>query len=292
MIKPSRAYRVFTVLNLVILSAIAILCVLPLIHVLAVSLSDKQSVTAYLVKLWPIGFNTHAYRESFKSNGLLNAFRVSILRILLGTAISMFLTMLAAYSMSKDDRQFRGRTAYAWYFVFTMLFGGGLIPTYLMVKGVGITDSIWALVLPGAVNVFNVVLMMNFFRGIPRELEEAALIDGSGHFRILFLIFFPISLPSFATLTLFNLVNHWNAWFDGMIYMTKAGNYPLATLLRSIVANFDYSKLGMNPSDVKFLSERSIKSAQIFIGTVPILLVYPFLQKYFIKGMTLGSVKE
>lgn len=292
MFKLSFSNRMFHIANNILLSIVAILCILPMIHVLAVSLSSDYATTSYLVKFWPVGFNLDAYKAALTSNNFIVAFKVSVLRTVLGTIITMFLTMLAAYSMSKEDRYFKGRTLYAWFFVFTMLFHGGLIPLYLVVQKTGLTNSIWALILPVAVNVFNVVLMMNFFRGIPKELEEAAMIDGAGHFRVLFIIFFPISLPSIATLSLFTMVFHWNAWFDGMIYMNKADQFPLATFLQALVASFDYTKIGLNPTDLENLSDRSLKSALIFIGTLPILLVYPFLQKYFVKGMTLGSVKE
>ncbi|MNI02770.1 Inner membrane ABC transporter permease protein YcjP [compost metagenome] len=292
MFKLSFSNKMFQFTNSFFLSIMAFLCILPLIHVLAVSLSSDYATTSYLVKFWPVGFNLAAYKTALDSNNFIIAFKVSVLRTLLGTLITMFLTMLAAYSMSKEDRYFKGRTFYAWFFVFTMLFHGGLIPTYLVVQKTGLTNTIWALIIPVAVNVFNVVLMMNFFRGIPKELEEAAMIDGAGHFRILFTIFFPISLPSIATLSLFTMVFHWNSWFDGMIYMNKADQFPLATFLQAIVAGFDYTKIGLNPSDLEELSERSLKSALMFIGIFPILLVYPFLQRYFVKGMTLGSVKE
>jgi len=292
MLKLSFSNRVFQYTNNIFLLIVAVLCILPMIHVLAVSFSANYATTSYLVKLWPIGFNLTAYEKALNSNNFLLAFRVSVLRTVIGTGISMLLTMLAAYSMSKENYKFRGRTVYAWFFVFTMLFHGGLIPTYMVVQKVGLTNTFWALILPVAVNVFNVVLMMNFFRGIPKELEEAAAIDGAGHFRILFTLFIPISLPSIATLSLFTMVFHWNAWFDGMIYMNQADKIPLATFLQALITGFDYTQIGLNPADLENLSERSLKSALIFIGTLPILLVYPFLQKYFVKGMTLGSVKE
>ncbi|CAI6059922.1 carbohydrate ABC transporter permease [Cohnella sp. JJ-181] len=292
MYKISLSYRLFNAANMVFLAATALLCVLPMVHVLAVSLSSDHATTAYLVKFWPIGFNLASYEKAMNSNSFLIAFQMSVLRTVAGTALTMFLTLLAAYSMSKDDSVFRGRSVYAWYFVITMLFHGGLIPSYLVVQKLHLTNSLLALILPVAVNVFNVVLMMNFLRGIPKELEEAAMIDGAGHFRILFVLFLPISLPSIATLSLFTMVFHWNAWFDGMIYMNKAEMFPLATFLQALVASFDYTKIGLNPADLENLSERSLKSALIFIGTLPILLVYPFLQRYFVQGMTLGSVKE
>lgn len=288
----SLSARIFNYLIIISLCFISILCILPLIHILAVSFSENAAVTSYSVKFWPIGFNTMAYTQSFSSNGFLVAMKVSVIRALLGTAIGMLLTLTAAYSMSKSNKVFKSRTAYSWFFIFTMLFSGGLIPTYMVVKYTGLIDSILALILPSAVNVFNLVVMMNFFRTIPKDLEESAHIDGAGHFIILFRIYFPLSLPSFATLTLFTLVWHWNSWFDGMIYMTQASNYPLATFLRALISSFDFTKIGINPEIFKYLSERALKAAQIFIGTLPIILVYPFLQKYFVQGMTIGALKE
>jgi putative aldouronate transport system permease protein len=291
MYHKSWSYRLFYYLNMAFLLLVATICILPLCHVLAVSLSSNAAANANLVKFWPVGFNLDSYVKTMGSEGFERAFLFSILRTVIGTAISMLLCFLAAYSMSKDKYTLKGRSIYAWYFVITILFNGGLIPTYLVVNATGLRDTIWALILPGAVAVFNVVLMMNFFRGIPRELDEAAQIDGSTHFRVLFSIYLPISMPSIATLSLFTIVGHWNSWFDGMIYM-EANNQPLATLIQSLVKNMDFVRLGMNPEQMKQFSERSLRATQIFIGALPVLIVYPFLQKYFVGGMTVGSVKE
>jgi putative aldouronate transport system permease protein len=169
----------------------------------------------------------------------------------------------------------------------------GLIPWYIAIKNIGLIDSIWALVLPGAVNVFNVVLLLNFFRNLPKELEEAAFIDGAGHWRSLWNIYVPLSAPSLATLTLFTVVWHWNAWFDGLILMNSPDHYPLQSYLRTVVIDMDSMfRSTQDLTDLAEISDRTSKAAQIFLGTLPILLVYPFLQRYFIKGITLGSVKE
>lgn len=284
-------YRIFSVANTSLLSVVGIICILPLIHVLAVSLSSTAAATGNLVTLWPIGFNLDNYEKTFSSAFFLKALWISSARTIVGTAFSMLLCLLAAYSMSKDDSVFRSRTFYAWFFVVTILFNGGLIPSYIAVVETGIQNTLWALILPGAVAVFNVVLMMNFFRGIPKELEEASQIDGASHLRTLFYIFVPISMPSIATLSLFSMVGHWNSWFDGLIYM-DATKQPLATLIQSLVATLDLTRINLNPEDIKNLSQRGLRSTQIFLGALPILVAYPFLQKYFVKGMTLGSVKE
>ena len=173
-----------------------------------------------------------------------------------------------------------------------MLFDGGLIPSFLVVRSLGLLNTLGALVLPNAVPIFSVILMMNFFRDVPKELEESALIDGASHWKVLWYIYIPMSLPAIATLTLFASVNHWNAWFDGLIYMTDTANYPMQTFLRSVVVELDLTKVGINPQDLQRLSDRAIRGAQIVVATVPILIVYPFLQRYFIAGIKLGAVKE
>ncbi|GBG07863.1 putative ABC transporter permease [Paenibacillus agaridevorans] len=174
-----------------------------------------------------------------------------------------------------------------------MLFGGGLIPHYITVKSTGLIDSIWALVLPTAVPVFNVILLLNFFRSLPKEVEESGLIDGASHFRIMWSIYVPLAMPAIATITLFSLVGHWNSWFDGIIFMNDPHNYPLQSYLQTILIKRDVSFI--TPEEVKTLihvSERTSKAAQVFVATLPILLIYPFLQRYFVSGIVLGSVKE
>jgi putative aldouronate transport system permease protein len=167
-----------------------------------------------------------------------------------------------------------------------------LVPGYILITDLHLINTIWALVLPSALSVYNMILLMNFFRTIPAELEEAALIDGAGLFRILFSIHLPVSMPALATITLFTLVGHWNSWFDGLIYMMDTKKYPLATFLQTVVVQQDFSKMSINPKDMENLSQRTVKAAQIFIGALPILIIYPFLQKYFVKGIVLGAVKE
>lgn len=222
----------------------------------------------------------------------LHSIWISVLRTVLGTGLTLLITFLAAYPLSKETSVFRSRNVYSWLFVFSMIFNGGLVPFYMVIQKIHLMDSFWVLVLPGAVNTFLVILMLNFFRGIPKEMEEAALIDGAGHFRTLFSIFLPISMPSIATIALFSMVFHWNSWFDGLLYLSNAKDYPLATFLQTVIIQKDMSSMSMSPKEMELLSQTTVNAAQIFIGAAPILIVYPFLQKYFVKGMTLGSVKE
>ncbi|MOA08526.1 Inner membrane ABC transporter permease protein YcjP [compost metagenome] len=173
-----------------------------------------------------------------------------------------------------------------------MLFSGGLVPFYILIQKLNMMNTLWVLIVPGAVSVWNMILLLNFFRGVPRELEEAAFIDGAGHLRTLFSIYLPVSMPAIATLSLFSMVGHWNSWFDGLIFMTDHKNYPLATFLQTIIVQQDFSKVTVRPEDLENISQRTVKAAQIFIGMAPILLVYPFLQRFFVKGIVLGAVKE
>jgi len=262
------------------------------VHVLAISFSGRGPASANLITLWPKEFTFDAYATTFENPNFINALLVSVERTVLGTAISIMIIFLAAYALSKEDTVFRGRTFYSWLFVFTMLFSGGLVPWYIMVQKLQLINTIWALVLPYAVNVFNLVLMMNFFRNVPKDLEEAAFMDGASHFTTLLRIYLPISLPSIATISLFTMVFNWNSWFDGMLFITDYNRYPLATFLQSIIVQQDYSKSGVDPSQIANVAQRTVKSAQIFIGSLPILLVYPFLQRFFVKGIVLGAIKE
>jgi putative aldouronate transport system permease protein len=218
---------------------------------------------------------------------------VTIERTVLGTAFGMFLTVTSAYALSKDSATFKARRYYVWFFFFTMLYSGGLIPTFLMVYYTGIYDSIWSLVVPGAVSVWNTILMLNFFRQHPKELEDAACIDGAAHWTILWKIFIPISKPALATVSLFTIVGHWNSWFDGMLYIKQVEHQPMQTYLRSLL-NIDIARFltSQQLQEVQKMSSKTLRAAQIFIAALPILAIYPFLQKYFTKGLVLGSVKE
>ncbi|MEG0767328.1 MAG: carbohydrate ABC transporter permease [Clostridia bacterium] len=275
---------------------LSVSCILPIIHILAISLSDKSAAAAGWVGLWPVHFTTVAYEYIVTKPEFMTAFFVSIKRLALGIPLNLLMVLITAYPLSKSPRDFKGRSVYMWYFVFTMLFGGGLIPTYLTISKLKLLDSIWVLILPGLLPVWNMILMVNFFRGIPKALEESAFIDGAGHMVVLWKIYIPLSLPALATIGLFTAVGHWNAWFDGMLYMNTPINYPLQTYIRTVVmgATADMARMleGENWRVMSKLSDKAVKCAQIFLGALPILCIYPFLQKYFMTGIVLGSVKE
>jgi putative aldouronate transport system permease protein len=289
----SWAYRGFTIANYVFLISLSVLCILPLIHLLAMSLSSNNAVATGSVTFWPIEFTWKSYQFIMDKPEFMASFIISIKRVVLGVIVNMVLTILVAYPLSKEAASFKGRTVYVWIFVFTMLFSGGIIPLYMTMRSLGLLDTIWALILTHAVPVYNVVILLNFFRALPKELEEAALMDGAGQWRILWNIYLPLSTPSLATLTLFATVAHWNSWFDGILFMNSPSHYPLQSYLYTVVVGLDtLIKSNTDLEMLALISDRTARAAQIFLGALPILVIYPFLQRYFTKGIILGSVKE
>jgi putative aldouronate transport system permease protein len=286
------SYKVFYYLNVTLLILVSILCMLPMLHIFAVSLSGKTAAESNLVTLFPIDFNLDSYVKTFQNDNFLHAIQISVWRSLIGTVMAMMVTVLAAFPLSRSNIEFKPRNFYVWFFLIIMIFDAGLIPHYLLIQKIGLVGSFWVYILPHLLNVWNIILMMNFFRAIPKELDEAATMDGATSFRIFFSVYLPISMPALATLSLFTLVGHWNNWFDGMLYMRSPEQWPLATLLQTIVVARDLSKTGIDFEDLELLSNRSVKAAQIFIAMIPILVVYPFLQRFFVKGMVIGAVKE
>ena len=289
----TRGEKVFGVVNIFLMIFLALICLLPLLHILAVSFSDAASAGANMVKFWPIGFNTAAYQMVFTNRTFLNSFGISVLRTVLGTAVNLLMVILTAYPMSKEESQLKGRNIIIWFFTIPMLVGGGLVPTYILIKNLHLINTFWVLILPGCVPTFYVIMMMNFFRGISSNITEAAIIDGANEFTILIRVMLPLSMASIATITLFSMVGHWNEWFGGMIYMNSNSKWPLQTLLRQMLKSIDTSIFSSTDLlRMKQLSSRSFQAAQIIFATVPILSVYPFLQRYFIAGLTIGAVKE
>lgn len=285
--------KVFQAINYIILTVVTLTCLLPMLHVLALSLSDSVSATANKVLFIPKGFNLAAYQTMFSNPIFLNSFFVSVFRTVVGTAINLFVTILAAYPLSKENNELRGRKWISLFFIIPMMISGGLIPTYLLVNKLGMIDSIWSLIIPGCLPIGNVVLMMNFFRGINKSILEAAYIDGANEFSILTRVVLPLSTASIATITLFQMVAHWNDWFGATIYINDNRKWPLQTLLRQMLKSIDISTFGADTiSQLRLLSDRSFRGAMIIFATIPILCVYPFMQKHFVAGITIGSVKE
>jgi ABC-type glycerol-3-phosphate transport system permease component len=273
---------------------VGLMSLLPLLNTLALSFSSSTMAASGKVTFFPLGFNLEAYRQIITDAQFYRSFGKSLERVIIGGAINFVLTILAAFPLSHSEKIFRGRTAYMWVLVVTMLFSGGLVPTYMLVSGLRLMDTVWALVLPGAVPVWNCILLINFFKNLPVELEEAAIIDGAQPYQIMMRIFLPVSLPALSTVTLFSLVGPWNDFFSGLIYINNVRNYPLATYISTIVSSMkDLTKI-TNPEELERLmmtNNTTVNSAKIFISMIPILCVYPFMQKYFIHGLVLGSVK-
>lgn len=282
----------FNFFNYSFLILLGLACLFPFVHVLAVSLSSSSAASAGIVGLWPVDITADAYRFAFSKPRFMGSMLTSLKRVLLGVSINTVLTILTAYPLSKSKKDLKGRTAIAWYFVLTMLFSGGLIPTYLVVSATGLRNTLWSLILPGAVPIYNVVVLLHFFKQTPRELEESAFLDGAGQWRILMSIYIPLAVPALATLVIFSTVAHWNEWFSGMIYMNEISRYPLATYLQNVVARPNFDNMSMEElRQLANVSDRSFAAAQIIIATLPVIMVYPFLQRYFIKGMVVGSLK-
>jgi len=283
----------FDVILTALLIGLALLCIFPLWYTLCVSLSEKSKVAAGLVTLWPVGFNLNAYMQIMGDSNFLHSFWISIQRVVLGTICELSATLLMAYPLSKTARQFRGRDYIMWFLVFAMLFSGGLIPWYQTMKSIGMINNIWGLVLGNSLPIFNVILVMNFFRNVPKEIEEAALLDGAGPWTMLFKIYLPISKPVIATVSLFSMVYHWNEFFNGLILMTRQANYPLQTYIQQMIVVINTASMTADQiKQLDQLSNQTLNAAKIFIAIIPILCIYPFLQRYFISGITLGSVKE
>ena len=283
----------FSVANYTILAFFALVCIFPVINILAVSLSSRDAIARGEVYWWPVGITGSAYQYLMRDIKFWLAFSYALWRVLLTVALSLSVSVLAAYPLSLPEQLFPGHKQYIRLLLFTMLFNAGLIPTFLVVKTLGLIGSYAAIILPGLVAGGNIILLMNFFRQIPAELRESAMVDGASHYRILLQIILPVSRPILATIVLFVAVGTWNEWFAPIIYLNDVAKYPLQTYLRQIVLSSEFKVA--STSDLSYLasiSNKSLKTAQILIATIPVLLIYPFLQKYFTKGIVLGAVKE
>lgn len=279
---------------IVILLALA--CLIPLWNIVAISFSSSEAVAANKVGLLPVRFTTAAYKKIVEDSQFWKSFGISVIRVITGLIINMVLVVTMAYPLSKSSREFKGRNIYMNLMIFAMLFSGGMIPAYLVVKNLNLLNTIWSLILPGAVPIFNVILVMNFFIGVPKSLEEAAVIDGATPMEILTKVYIPCSKPSLATVALFSIVGHWNDFYSGLIYMTKVDKYPLMTYISSMTVNLqDMVKAGASSESLKNaveVSNMNLNAAKIVVAVVPLLLIYPMLQKYLISGLVVGAVKE
>lgn len=289
----SKGEKVFYIFNYIFLALCAFVTIFPLFHIVAISFSDSVSIMSKKVFLWPNGFNIQAYKNIIAEGKVFNAFKNSVVLTGVGTAINMVATIICAYPLSK--KRLKGRNFFMGMIFFTMLFGGGLIPMFLLVKSLRIMDTYWSLWLPGLFSVYNMIVMRTFFMGIPDSLEEAAQLDGANDIYILFHIVLPLSLPAIATLSLFYAVTWWNEFFSVMIYITNSKKVTLSLLLMQMIQTMSDSMLQSGEGALEKqerLVSASVEAASFVIATIPILCVYPFVQKYFVKGVMLGSVKS
>lgn len=280
--------KIFDCMNYVVLAAIALATVLPFVYILAVSFTSPQEAAKGGFILFPKEFSLSAYKYIFSTNTLLRSLLVSIYITVLGTAINLLLTCLMAYPLARQT--LRGRQTILMAVLFTMLFSGGLIPTYFVVSWLGLTNSLWSLMIPNAISAFNLIVLKNFFQQIPDGLEDSARIDGCTDVGVLFRIVLPLSMPAIATFGMFYAVAHWNQFFNAIMYINDSHKWPVQVLLREIVI-LAQSRIGDTGFEETEIQPQTIRMAVIVFATIPILLVYPFLQKHFAKGVMLGSVK-
>ena len=276
----------------VILMALA--CLIPLMNMLAISFSNSAAATAGRVGIIPVDFTTSSYAKLLKEEQYWRSLLISFERTVFGTLINVILVIFMPFPLSKSAREFRAQKVYMRLVLFAMLFNGGMIPTYLVVNKLHLCDTLWSLILPSAVGVGNIILLMNFFRSVPKELEEAAAIDGANPFQILLNVFVPVSKPCIATIILFCAVGHWNDYFTGILYISKIRNYPLQTYIQSVTAAFDISRV-TDPKKIQeylTISEKTLNAAKIVVSTLPLMILYPFVTKYFKDGIVVGAVKE
>jgi putative aldouronate transport system permease protein len=283
--------RLLDYLITLFLLVVAATALVPLVNTLAISLSSKEAVTGGLVALWPVDFNLFSYEYIVRDGAFWRAFGISLWRVAVGGFLNFVLTILTAFPLSRSARVFPGRNLFMWLMVAGMILNVGVVPWYLTINRYGLINNLWALVLPTALPVWNVIIMMNFFRNIPKELDEAARIDGASPWQLLWHVYLPTSLPAMATVTLFSIVGHWNSFFDGLILMNDPANYPLQTYIQQLVVAQRIIS-GGQAELLGRLSNNTLNAAKLFIAMIPILLVYPFLQRYFIRGLMLGALKE
>ena len=282
----------FNIVNYTILTVILLIVAYPLIYIVSASFSSTAAVMANRVWLWPVEPSLKGYEAVFNNKDILTGFGNSIFYTLAGTFVNLVVTLAAAYPLSR--KKLYGRSKLMGFFLFTMFFSGGMIPTYLMVKNLGLYNTMWAVILVGTVSVYNIIVARTFMQNtIPEELYEAASMDGCGDIRVFFKMVLPLSAPILAVLVLFYGVNFWNSYFNGLIYLSERSAYPLQMFLREILLNNMADSMidtaGMDIS--KFMVGESIKYAVIIVSSVPMLVLYPFLQKFFVKGVMIGAVK-
>ena len=270
----------------------AVIVIIPLFSVVSMSLVSGRELAEKGIVIFPQDIDFQAYKNLFAEGSvLINGFIITLFRIVVGTAVNLLCSYVVAYALARRDLP--GRSALTMFFFFTMLFGGGLIPTYIVVKSTGLINNIWVYILPGIISVWNMLLIRNFIMNIPVSLFESAEIDGAGNFRIIFQLVLPLSVPALVTIGMFYAVAHWNSWWDAYLYTSKPDLQPIQLVLRNILAmaNIQISAATASLSADLKVPSRALQNAAVVVTTLPIVIIYPFLQKYFIKGIMVGAVK-
>ncbi|AYB45985.1 carbohydrate ABC transporter permease [Paenibacillus lautus] len=289
--KESRSYKVFKVCNAIILLFVVFITLYPFLNVVAQSFSGESYINSGKVNLIPRGFNLDTYKTVTKDAMFWTNYKNTVVYSVVGTAISMFLTTIFAYALSK--KRLVGRKFLTMFAVFTMFFNGGLIPNYVLINSLGFSNTIWAIVIPGAISIYNMLIMKSFFENMPEELEEAAAIDGLNTYGMLFRIVLPLSKAVIATMVLFYAVGHWNSWFPAFLYLDQKELFPVTIYLRNMIAGATgVTSAGATSADNLTQISANIKSVTMVLTILPILTIYPFVQRYFVTGIMLGSVKQ
>jgi putative aldouronate transport system permease protein len=289
-VKKIKENRVFNIFNIIFMSLFALIIIFPIWDIVVASFSSPDALAKPGIRIWPEEFSLESYRLVFQDDTIWNAFLISVLKTVVGVITHVIFTAMVAYGMSK--KELFGRNLYTALGIGTMFFSGGMIPTYLLMKELGLLDSFWVYILPSLFSYYDMIILMNFFREIPDSLEESAKIDGAGVWTIFLKIILPLSTPVLATIALFNGVYQWNDYMTAKLYISNEALYPIQMKLYEIIVQTQAQTMQTATSVVIPTSSESIQLATIVIATVPIVLVYPFLQKYFIKGMMIGAVKE
>lgn len=289
MIRKLKKLTLGTVLIYLTLALFSASIVVAFLHLLSISFSPSHIATQGGLHLWPKEFTLKNYQEVFKNKFIWVGYKNTIIITILGTVIKLFFTAIGAYVLSK--KYFPHRTFWTFYIVFTMFFSGGLIPSYLLNKQLGLMNNLLVLIIPGLTSAYNLVIMRNFFQSLPEEIEESAMIDGAGRFRSFISIVLPMSKPILATVGLWLAVGHWNSWYDVLIYITDETKFTLQIVLRRILLTGSKEVMEFTQTNQEMISSEGLKAATIYVATLPILCAYPFLQKYFVKGINMGSLK-
>jgi len=292
MIQRTRGERIFNVFNVTVLGVVALMALYPFVYTISMSLSSAAEAMRSGLHLYPRDISLTSFEMVLANPDIVSGFANSVLRTVSGTALTLFFTCLTAYPLARKELPYRGPLLFL--ILFTMIFSGGIVPNYLLIKNIGLIDSIWALILPHMLTAFNVIVMKNFFQSIPESLAESAKIDGASEINILARIYVPLSKPVLATVGLWTVVSHWNQWFDAMLYITSDENQVLQTFLQRIVieSSVEMIEQGLVDPNVTQFTPETIKAATVVVTVLPMLLIYPFVQKYFVKGIMLGGVKE